>query len=164
MKLWQTQALPPPYIAWKQNGNKTIKTGQKKKAKKVQVRWPLLLVPSEQGNYFQNSKRSWLVMMVSFKLSFVPASNSHPWFQTSSLLPPTAEGLRPACALKLTWSLGHTWEYAGFPLDLSPPGSSSKGTMRTISLFASRVPACCHSPDQPISDSNVQFIFILYLQ
>ena len=83
---------------------------------------------------------------------------------TSSLLPPAAEGLRPTRALTLTWSLRHTWEYAGFPLDLSPPGSYRKGTLRTTSPFASSVPACRHSSDQPTSDPNEQFIFILYLQ
>ena len=41
---------------WEQdNKNRTKK---KKRAKKVQVQCPLIWVPSEQGNYFQNSKRS----------------------------------------------------------------------------------------------------------
>jgi len=135
------------------------KNRTKKRQKKVQVRRPLLLVPSEQGNYFQNSKRSWLVMTVSFKLSFVPASNSHPWFQTSNSWG-VASGLCLNTHMKPRTHLRIRWLSTGS----EPPGSYSKGTMRTISLFASRVPACCHSPDQPTSDSNEQFIFILYLQ
>lgn len=102
---------------WEHN----IKTGQRKDRRKYKF----------GGRFFWSHQNKAIIFKIQREVG------SSWWFLSSFLSFPlptathdfrlaTAEGLRPACALILTWSLGHTWEYAGFPPDLSPRGATAK--------------------------------------